>query len=401
VDVSEAGQAAWPRSLDVERLIAGGWRPKPFHQFVVKIHSRCNLACRYCYVYESADQSWRDQPTVMREEVFERACEEIAAHVSKHAVPSISLVFHGGEPLLVGASRLEFFAATATRILGGLTKLRLGMQTNGLLLDSRLLDVCDRWNIRVAVSIDGDASGNDRHRLFRDGRGSYSGVARGIAALRSRPHLYAGLLCTVDVANDPLLTYRALLGFGPPAIDFLLPHGNWTTPPPHRSPSAPPVYGSWLIGIFDEWFDALVRPVRVRLFDDILALALGGRGTSESVGLSPIRVAVIETDGSVEQVDTLKTAFAGATKVAAASLERALYEPPIVARQLGKDALSATCRDCSLQDICGGGNYAHRYRAGSGFLHPSVYCPDLTILIEHITGRVPKQLRRIGVVDGR
>ena len=31
-------------------------------QFLLKVHSRCNLACDYCYVYQHADQSWRTRP---------------------------------------------------------------------------------------------------------------------------------------------------------------------------------------------------------------------------------------------------------------------------------------------------------------------------------------------------
>jgi uncharacterized protein len=30
-------------------------------EFIVKVHSRCDLSCDYCYMYEMADQSWRDQ----------------------------------------------------------------------------------------------------------------------------------------------------------------------------------------------------------------------------------------------------------------------------------------------------------------------------------------------------
>ena len=37
----------------------------PFQQFIVKLHSRCNLSCDYCYVYHHVDQSWRDRPPVM------------------------------------------------------------------------------------------------------------------------------------------------------------------------------------------------------------------------------------------------------------------------------------------------------------------------------------------------
>nr|WP_221379954.1 FxsB family cyclophane-forming radical SAM/SPASM peptide maturase [Actinoplanes polyasparticus] len=381
----------WPDDLDVTALTAQGWRPKRFNQFVVKIHSRCNLACGYCYVYESADQSWRDQPKIMTEAVLTEACRQI----DEHAGATVSLVFHGGEPLLAGAAHLDRLAAAATSILSPGRRLRLGLQTNGLLLDPRMIEVCDRWGIRVAVSLDGDEAGHDRHRKFRDGSGSHAGVARGLRLLQQHRHLYAGLLCTVDLANDPVTTYEALLEFEPPTVDFLLPHANWTTPPV----GARAAYGQWLSQIFDRWFDAPVRESGVRLFDDILALTLGGTGTSESVGLQPIRVAVIETDGAVEQVDTLKTAFAGATRVHAAAggnpLDQALRQPQIVARQLGAEALCRTCRDCEIHEICGGGNYTHRFHAGNGFLNPSVYCSDLTFLIGHIRARVSGELAKI------
>ncbi|MBU2668514.1 FxsB family radical SAM/SPASM domain protein [Actinoplanes bogorensis] len=370
--------------------------PQPFHQFVLKIHSRCNLACGYCYVYESADQGWRAQPRVMSEAVFATACRQIA----EHAGDSVSLVFHGGEPLLAGADHLDRLAAHATSIVGPGRRLRLGLQTNGLLFDERVAEVCERWQIRVAVSVDGDRAGHDRHRTYRDGRGSYAGVVRGIDLLRRRPSLYAGLLCTVDLENDPISTYEALLALDPPTVDFLLPHGNWTTPPPRRDEGGLPAYGKWLSLIFDRWFDAPVRETGVRLFDDLLALILGGSGRSESVGLQPIRVAVVETDGTIEQVDTLKTAFAGATRIRPPGpgnpFDAALLEPAIMARQLGREALGPTCRACAIHRICGGGNYAHRFRAGSGFRNPSVYCPDLEFLIEHVRARVTAELARIG-----
>ena len=55
----------WPSSLNVEALIAAGWRPTPLRQFLIKLHSRCNLACDYCYVYTLADQTWRTKPRVI------------------------------------------------------------------------------------------------------------------------------------------------------------------------------------------------------------------------------------------------------------------------------------------------------------------------------------------------
>jgi uncharacterized protein len=193
----------------------------------------------------------------------------------------------------------------------------------------------------------------------------------------------------VDVRNDPVATYEALIEYGPPTIDFLLPHGNWVVSPPFRSPSDPGTpYGDWLAAVFDRWYHSPVRETRVRLFTEIMHTILGGESTTESIGLSPVAVAVIETDGSIEQSDTLKSAYAGAQStglhVARDTLDDALLLPSIVARQIRAAALPPSCHQCPVMGVCGGGQYAHRYRPGTGFLNPTVYCPDLLRLIGHI-----------------
>src|ERR1700683_1138966 len=92
----------WPATLDVPALMRDGWVPVPFSEFIVKIHSRCDLACDYCYMYEMADQSWRTQPKRMSTAVAARTATRIAEHVRAHDLTEIALVLHGGEPLLAG-----------------------------------------------------------------------------------------------------------------------------------------------------------------------------------------------------------------------------------------------------------------------------------------------------------
>jgi hypothetical protein len=53
-------------------------------------------------------------------------------------------------------------------------------------------------------------------------------------------------------------------------------------------------------------------------------------------------------------------------------------------RRIGAYALSAQCRACSIQRVCGGGLYSHRYREGTGFANPSAYRAGLMALISHI-----------------
>jgi uncharacterized protein len=105
---------------------------------------------------------------------------------------------------------------------------------------------------------------------------------------------------------------------------------------------------------------------------------------------------VIETDGTIEQGDSLKAAYHGAPRtglhVATDPFNAALLLPGIVARQLGEQALSDKCRACDIRRVCGGGLYAHRYRSGTGFANPSVYCPDLMRLIGHIKDKMQADL---------
>jgi uncharacterized protein len=191
-----------------------------------------------------------------------------------------------------------------------------------------------------------------------------------------------------------------MLEFDPPFIDFLLPHGNWTSPPPGRvAGSAETPYADWLIPIFDRWYGASRRETRVRLFSEVMHALLGGQSHAEGIGLEPVAMIVIETDGSIEQSDNLKSAYPGACDtglhVARDTLDAALLRPLTIATQTGVNALSAECRTCQLMRVCGGGNHAHRYRASSGFAHPSVYCPDLFRFIGHVRQTMQADIGRL------
>ena len=374
------------------------WRPFPFREFVIKVHSRCDLACDYCYVYTMADQSWQDQPKRMSEATAQQVAFRIGEHVRLHDVPEIRVVLHGGEPLLAGLDFITWLVTAIREAAGPGVGVRPRVQTNGIRLDEEFLSAFRRLGIGVGVSLDGPAAAHDLHRKFRDGRGSHTAVAAALALLASPRYrdVFSGLLCVIDLRNDPLATYQALLAYGPPKVDFLLPHGTWDAPPFGRvaDPAQTP-YADWLIAIFDDWYQ---RPrTRVRLFEEIIRALLGGTSGAESIGAAPVNVVVVETNGDIEQVDTLKAAFHGAPHtglhVARDSFEDALRLPEIAARQMGVRALCAQCQECRFSQACGGGLYAHRYRAATGFANPSVYCPDLMRLIDHIRETVQADVK--------
>lgn len=358
-------------------------------QFVLKVHGGCDLACDHCYVYEHADQSWRDKPRAMTPAIAAQVGRRIAEHAQTHQLPTVHITLHGGEPLLLGISRLRDIIETLRGALDDTVRVSLHIQTNGVTLNERFCRLFDEHGVQVGVSLDGDRSSNDRHRRYANGRSSHAQVLRALALLR-RPefhHLYGGILCTVDIANDPIAVYEALLEESPPRLDFLLPHATWDSPPPgHGSTPAP--YGAWLRRIHSRWLTD-GRPVPIRLFDALVAASRGEPSGSEAVGLRPVALAVVDTDGSWEQVDSLKTAYAGAPAtgmtVFTHSLDQLMGHPGMVARNEGHANLCTACLACPVVHICGGGLYTHRYRRENGFDNPSVYCADLGFLAHEVT----------------
>ncbi|MGW6597530.1 FxsB family cyclophane-forming radical SAM/SPASM peptide maturase [Streptomyces sp. NPDC055036] len=372
--------------------------PLPFGQFIVKVHGRCNLACRYCYLYEGPDRTWRERPAAAAPAVLDRAASRIAEHAATHGLRDLSLVLHGGEPLLAGAGRLAAFAGLVReRVPRGCTVHAI-VQTNATLLTEDRIATLARHGIRVGISLDGGLAAHNTLRVDHAGRPSWPAASRGARLLAEHhPEAYAGILTVVDPRTDPAEVYASLLALRPPALDLLLPHGNWSAPPPGLSGTAeqsdrPTPYGDWLSTVFDRWWSAGRRETRIRLFEECLALLLGLPGATESLGLDPVNAIVIETDGAIEQVDSLKSAYdtAAATglDIFRHTLDDATRHPAVAARQSGAASLAAGCRACPLLTVCGGGHYAHRYRAGHGFTNPSVYCADLQRLIRHVAARL-------------
>ncbi|PZF91983.1 radical SAM protein [Micromonospora deserti] len=372
-------------------------RPVPIRQFVVKLHSRCDLACDHCYVYTMADQRWRSRPRTMSPLVLARVGERIGEHARRHRLDRAGVILHGGEPLLAGPDGIER-AVGLIRRGAAPVPVRMTVQTNGVRLDDAFLRLFARLSVGVSVSLDGDRAAHDRHRRRPDGRGSHDLVQAALRRLTgSYRQLFNGLLCTVELRNDPRTVYRSLLAYRPPVVDFLLPHGTWTSPPPGRpaDPRHTP-YADWLIPIFDEWYHSPGPPTRIRLFEEIIQLLLGGTSRLAGVGASPVAVAVVETDGAIELDDTLGAAHPGAGRtglhVARDTFDAALDQPGFRTQQAGLTGLAAGCRACDLHRVCGGGLYTHRYRAGNGFDNPSVYCADLYRLIGHIRDAVRRDV---------
>lgn len=372
----------------------------PFYTFLFKIASRCNLDCDYCYMYHLADQSWQKQPKRMSRAVIVQAAMRIREHVQAHEIPEIAIVMHGGEPLLAGEEFLREFLSTMSSAISPICSISFGVQTNGTLLTPRIIELFSSYDVSVGVSLDGPPQVNDKHRLTMERTSSYDAVVKGLRLLNDygKNNMFAGFLCVIDINNDPLEVYRHLRGFDPPSMDFLLPDGHYGSYPNGKVPGKITTpYADWLIPIFNEWYERMEPSPIIKHFQEIVDLMLGAPTSLESMGLGPVDLVVIETNGDIEAVDALKSTYESATSLGlnlfTNSFDDALNHVKIVHRQVGVASLAQTCRDCPVVQVCGGGYLPHRYDPINGFDNPSVYCSDLWKLIWHVRNRLVETFR--------
>jgi len=376
----------------------------PFHTYLWKIASRCNLNCTYCYVYNSADSGWRRQPKFMSERTARQSARRILQHLETHDKKDVAINFHGGEPLMGGLDHLQMLARVIGETFAGTgVQVSVGMQSNLLEFSPEIGQLMLELGMSIGVSLDGPPAINDIYRVDHQSRPSSRQLEQKLELLTSerfRP-VFSGFLCVINPETDPVEVIDYLLSWNPIGIDFLFPLDNHDRRPPGKeSDLAAAPYGEWLVGAYDRWI-ATPSQAKVRIFNSIIRMLCGGDTYVESLGLLPVDLVVIETNGEIEAVDSLKSAFEGATQlgynVFEHDFDRVARDVQVRTRQLGAASLSATCQECGIVRVCGGGYVPHRYSAHRLFDNPSVYCSDLTRIITHIHSTLIRELRSAGV----
>lgn len=384
----------------------------PITEFILKIAELCNISCDYCYMYEGADKSFKNKPKQMHLATVDAFAEMLANYTQSAKIMNPLIIWHGGEPLLRDLKFLRTATAMIQSYGAGSSKPSFSIQTNGTLLTADHLDFFNETNTSVGISLDGGEAANNRHRLFKNKTSSFWLVDKALRLI-SQPkyeHLLSGILCTIDILNDPIATYEELKLYNPRSLEFLLPLGNWTHLPPFRSINqneAP--YGDWLIAVFDRWAqdvegrneDILAgKPPRhvphIRLFEEIISRHLGAGTDHESLGSDNMkpRNMVVDSDGTLHLVDSLKTTREGMTdlginvfQVQRYGIEEAAQIMRAKIKRLGMTALAEQCRACPVKHLCGGGYYPMRYDEANPqgpFNRAPIYHPDYLRLINHI-----------------
>ena len=361
-------------------------------QFILKVASRCNLNCSYCYIYNKADSTWKHRPAIMSDEVFGAVLERIHRHCVFTGQDGATIVFHGGEPCLIGSRKFDDWCSQARRFLHDVADVKFCIQTNGTLLDQAWAEVFRKYQVTVGVSLDGPKQVNDIVRVDHLGRGSYDEAERGIKLLQEAqiPH---GVLSVITLGADPLAVHRHFVALGCRSVNYLLPHFTHDTIGPIRQLYGATPCADFLIPIFDDWWFNGTPDLQIGDLRNIARIILGGKSLSEGLGNDPPLYVFIEADGELEGLDNLRACADGISSIKL-NVRHSDFREILQTEGMHKTAifqgmpLPRLCKGCPERDTCAGGYLPHRYSSANGFDNPSVWCADLLKLFAHLRAKL-------------
>jgi uncharacterized protein len=141
------------RQADVETATSGGDLC-----VIIKPTARCNGGCLYCSSHKAK------QPADMPPELLDEIYGQLFAYAQNRNSRYIAILWHGGEPLLMGK---DFFRKALAQLPGQKNlKIKHLLQSNLLCLDAEWLALLKQHNVSLSTSADpfGQA------RVYSDGR---------------------------------------------------------------------------------------------------------------------------------------------------------------------------------------------------------------------------------------
>ena len=356
---------------------------------LVKVASRCNINCSYCYVYNMGDDNWKNLSKFMSEETIDALCDSLLELVLNQK-KCFSVVLHGGEPFLLGAKKLSHLLKKLREVLP--VRYPISIQTNGILISNAILDICSTYRASVAVSIDGPEHVHNKYRVNHKETGTFDEVLKGFDILLNHADsdfLNAGLLAVIDPLSSASEVYGFFKSLSTPSVDFLYKDGNHSKLPMNKVAVNSTEYGEWMTELLRTYLED-PQPIKIRVLDDMLKVLLGGIVSKEGLGITDFAIVIIDTDGTIMKNDTLKSTFNGADKfdeslnIKDIKLAKFLNSSEFSAYREMQRPTHSKCLSCPELHICGGGMILNRWSNEEGFDNPSVYCSDQLFLIKNL-----------------
>lgn len=150
-----------------------GENRRVLERITLHVSNDCNLRCKYCFAGGGNYNQTRGLMTIQTAKAFVDFCVEYYDEIGQ-------IVFFGGEPML-NVDVMKFVCSQfETYYKSGKSSFipRFGIITNGTVLTPSSLQFIKESISIITVSIDGPKEINDINRIYKNGKGSYTKIAK-------------------------------------------------------------------------------------------------------------------------------------------------------------------------------------------------------------------------------
>lgn len=343
----------------------------------------CPASCAYCF-----------GPHQGREMMSREVLEAIVCWQNKFdSKESLEITFHGGEPLVPGASFYHMALPLLRKELSA-RQVKFAMQSNLWLLDDSLEEVFEEYGVSIGTSLDGPEEITDAQR----GRGYFRRTMAGIERARSHG-LNVGCICTFTQKSLPhlqkILSFFIQEGLNlslHAALPVLSPAATRQNDPWSLTSEA---HGDLLVEALDFYLANLTR-IRISTLDSLCRSVSACHGGICTFGDCLGGYLAVGPDGAIYPCQR----FAGkpdyilgnvhgdpsSEKLASALTWRAW--------QARQDHITRECGDCAYLDICRGGCPYNALAAGNGAFRQlrDPHCSAYRRIFSHITERATAEV---------
>jgi uncharacterized protein len=341
-------ETVW-EALEIEGNYSGSDN-RSFEYLLLKCTSECNYCCTYCYDHDEAEKS----KNLDIEKTFKSVKEAIDL-----SNDCLTLLFHGGEPLLrlkfiqeVSAFAKQYADESGKRII-------LKMQTNGGLFTDEAVAFLTEYDFFVGISLDGPPQINDKFRIMKNGEGTYGKFHAAYMKYGKFMRDKCGIITTpTSVSADHLLLvarhFRDMGFKGWRTTNYLAlgrVQNDW------KYETDMNTYVDSVLGLVDaieggEFNGFFIGPV-MSLLTNLVSHERPDMCTpgNNACGAGR-RFLAIEADGAILPCDILSREQFKIGNISVNSLSQALDHPKlkIIAESLPRNI----CQQCYLLGICGG-----------------------------------------------
>jgi uncharacterized protein len=140
----------------------------------------CNMSCSYCFEKQDPRSVLKRMSPKVATQAFDWLLERSGS------VESLYIRFFGGEPLLNFPSIESMASYAAAKAHDRNKDVAFLLNTNGTLLDERIVEFISKYRVGVCISMDGPDRLHNIHRRFKNGHDSFDKVALGVRKLLER-----------------------------------------------------------------------------------------------------------------------------------------------------------------------------------------------------------------------